>query len=171
LCCRSVTNSARCNVSTRRAFAKTAWPRSRFVSEWLMNASPVNRLRKALWLVGAFAFCCIAGGWIWWRGSYQEYSDGGFHWETLPLIAGVAFSLSWILDVGIIPSGLIIGSAFPAIILGRIVVDCVQDPTDHNLLPFEVGAAFILGMMMAVPSAALGRLLRRMTHRGQGIRP
>lgn len=74
---------------------------------------PGKRQRKPLWLVGAFAFCFITGGWIWRGGSYQEYLEAGFHWGTLPLIAGVAFSLSWILDVGIIPSALMLGSVFP----------------------------------------------------------
>src|SRR6266446_534310 len=138
-------------------------------TELPMNASPVKRLRKALWLVGAFAFCFITGGWIWWRDSYQEYLEAGFHWETLPLIAGVAFSLSWILDVGIIPSALVVGSTFPTIILGRVVLDCARDPTKHNLWPFEVGAAFIFGMMMAFPPAAIGRLLRHITHRRRGF--
>jgi hypothetical protein len=134
-----------------------------------MNASPGKRLREALSLVGAFAVCFVVGGWIEWRGSYQEYLQAGFHWEILPLIAGVAYSLSWLLGVGIIPSALVLGSAFPAIILGRVVLDCVHDPTNHNLWPFEVGAAFIFGMMMAFPSAAVGWLLRRITHRGRGL--
>jgi hypothetical protein len=128
-----------------------------------MNLSPVKWLRKALWLVGAFGYCFAVGGWIWWRDSYQEYLHAGFHWETLPLIAGVAFSLSWLLDVGIIPSALVPGSALPAIILARVVVDCVHDPTNHNLWPLEVGAAFIFGMMTAFPAATIGRLLRHIT--------
>ena len=48
-----------------------------------------------------------------------------FHWETLPLLAGVAVVLSWIVGVGIIPSALVVGSAFPAIIFTRVVLDCI----------------------------------------------
>src|SRR5437660_4825508 len=123
----------------------------------------MNLPRKALWLVGAFAVCFFAGGWIWWSGSYEEFMAADFHWETLPLLAGVAVVLSWIVGVGIIPSALVVGSAFPAIIFARVVLDCIQDPTRHNLWPFEVVVAFVFGMVMAFPPAGIGWLLRRIT--------
>jgi hypothetical protein len=127
----------------------------------------MNRRRKALWLVGAFALCFFAGGWTWWRGSYQEYLNTAFHWETLPLLAGVAAALSWIVGVRIIPSALVVGNAFPAIIPARVVLDCPQDQTAHNLWPFEVAVASALGMVIAFPSAGIGWLLRRITHHTQ----
>ena len=132
-----------------------------------MNSSQVKWLKNVLWLVGAFALCFGVGGWIWWRDSYQEYLHAGFHWGILPLIAGVAFSLSWIVDVGVVPSALVLGSALPAIIVARVVLDCVRDPSNHNLWPFEVGAAFMFGVMTAFPAAAIGRFLRHITHRSR----
>jgi len=123
---------------------------------------------KAMYLVGAFVFCVIAGAWIWWRPSYQEYMEAGFYWETLPLMAGVAMFLSWIGGIETVPTTLVVGSAFPAIILGRIVWDCFQDPTRHNLLPFELVFAFAFGMIMTFPLAWIGSLLRRITRRKLG---
>ena len=101
----------------------------------------------------------------WWRGSYQEFLQTGFHWETVPLLGGAAIVLSWIIGVGITPSTLVAGSVFPAVILARIVLDGLHDPTSHNLWPFEVAVACVIGMILAFPAAGIGWLLRRITHR------
>ena len=135
-----------------------------------MNASTLNRLKKAMWLVGAFGVCFIIEAGIWWGDSYLESLDAGFHWETLPLIAGAAFVLTWICGVEILPSGLVVGCTFPVIYFGRVVLDCIEDPTRDNLWPFAVGMALIIGMMTAFPPAAIGWLLRRITHRSRGDR-
>jgi hypothetical protein len=120
---------------------------------------------KWSWLFGAFVLCFLAGGAIWWRGSYQDYLNGGFRWGTIPVLASVALFLSWVIGVGIVTSAVAVGSAFPAVILGRIVLDGMEDPTSHNLWPFEVAMAVGFGMVMTFPSAGLGWLLRRVTHR------
>lgn len=134
-----------------------------------MTATTKNEsvLRKALWLVGAFALCFFAGGWIWWRGTYEQFLHAGFHWETFPLLAGTAVFLSWIIGIRIIPSALVVGGTFSAIMIVRVVLDCIQDPTRHNLWPFEVVVAFVFGMIMAIPPAGIGWLFRRITHRSR----
>jgi hypothetical protein len=121
----------------------------------------MNPLRKAC-LAGGFALCFFAGGWIWWRGSYQEYLSTSFHWETWPLLASVAVILSWIIGIRVIPTALVVGSSFPAIVLARVFL--VDSPTSHNLWPFEVAGALLFGMMMAFPPAGLGWLLRHITN-------
>ena len=122
---------------------------------------------KWSWLVGAFALCFFAGGAIWWTGSYLDYVNSGFRWETLPLLAGVALFLSWIIGVRIVASAMAVGSAFPAIVFARVVLDGLEDPTSHNLWPFAVVMAFGLGMIMTFPFAAFGTLLRRVMHRSR----
>jgi hypothetical protein len=122
---------------------------------------------KWSWIVGAFALCFFAGGAIWWRGSYVDYLDSGFPWGTLLLLAGVALYLSWGIGAGVVASAIAIGSAFPAIIFVRVVLDGMEDPTNHNLWPFEIVMAFGIGMMVTFPFAAFGALLRRVTHRGR----
>ena len=81
----------------------------------------MNR-RKLIWLAGAFALCLFAGGWIWWRGSYEEFLKTGFHLETLPLFAGAAIVLTWIVGTDVRASGLAVGAAFPAIMLTRVIL-------------------------------------------------
>ena len=119
------------------------------------------------WLIGAFVFCFFVGGAIWWRGSYQDYLDNRFPWGSLALAAGVALFLSWVIGAGIVASAVAIGSAFPATICARLMLDGMEHPTSHNLWPFEVIMAFGLGMITTFPFAALGALLRRLTLRSR----
>src|SRR5262249_8156445 len=106
----------------------------------------------------------FAGGWIWWRGSYQEYLSGSFHWETWPLLASVSIILTWIIGIRVIPTALAVGSSFPAIVLTRVFLVDSGNPTNHNLWPFEVAWALLFGMMMAFPPAGFGWLLRQITN-------
>jgi hypothetical protein len=125
-----------------------------------------QRGRQVLWLAGAFLLCFVAGGFVEWRGSYQEYLQAGFHLATIaPLFVGVAMALTWLVGCAIVPSALAVGVAFPAIILVRVLLDGIRNPTAHNLWPVELVMAFVLGIIMALPAAATGGLLRRITHR------
>lgn len=117
------------------------------------------------WLIGAFALCFLTAGAMWWTGSYQDFLNSGFRWGTLPLLSGVALVLTWVIGTGIVPSAIAVGCSFPAVIMTRIVLDCIGDPSNHNLWPFEVAMAFGMGMVMAFPPAGIGGLLRRVTHR------
>jgi len=127
----------------------------------------MSPLKQSFYLGGAFALCFFVGGWSCWRGSYQQYLETGFNWQTFLLPAGAAVGLSWLVGARIVPSALAVGIAFPAIIMTRVALDCLQDPTNHNLWPFELAIAFFLGMVTAFPAAAIGGLLRRMTHRSR----
>ncbi len=51
------------------------------------------------------------------------------------------------------------GAAVPAAVVLRIVVETVADPTSHNLWPFEVVIASVLGMAAAGAGVLLARLL------------
>jgi hypothetical protein len=130
-----------------------------------MLATEMTSRHKWFWLAGAFAVCFFGAGAIWWRGTYQDYLYGAFRWETVPLLAGVALMLSWVSGVGVFASAIAVGSAFPAVVFARVVLDCMENPTSHNLWPFEVAMAFGVGMIMSFPSAAFGWLLRRVTNR------
>lgn len=82
-------------------------------------------------------------------------------WWMMPLLA---FLAAFLLSLGgdqhrlLIPAALVAGMVIPHIIL--IVVDCAQDPTNHNLWPFEF--VFILvEMSPALLGPALARRLQR----------
>jgi hypothetical protein len=119
-------------------------------------------VKAAPWLVAAFVACFVVGGWLVWRGSYQEYQAGSFLRSIVLLIAIVAFALALLSDAGIIASATTIGCAFPAVIMVRVVLDVTKDPTDHNLWPFEIAIALVIGMGAAFATASLGGICRRL---------
>jgi hypothetical protein len=121
--------------------------------------------KRLFWLLGASAICFFVGGAIWWRGSYQELNNSGFRTETVPVFAVVALFLAWFIGVRPVRGSLVLAGAFVAVILTRIVIDCSRVPSAHNLFPFEVGIAAVAGILMTLPFAGLGWLLRRITHR------
>jgi hypothetical protein len=45
----------------------------------------------------------------------------------------------------------------------RVVVDTMQDPTDHNLWPFELIFAAVVSLVAVVPGLLVGALVRRFT--------
>jgi hypothetical protein len=123
--------------------------------------------RKWPWLIGAFALCFFAGGPIVWTGSYVDYLEMGFPWGILLLMAVASLFLSWVVGVGIVAGALAVASALPTIVFTRVVLDGVQDPSSHNLWPFEIVMAVGLALITTFPFAAVGTLLRRITYRSQ----
>ena len=105
------------------------------------------------------------GGWFCWQGSYQEYLAAGVPLATILILALSALVLPLVSGAGIILSGFVVGVTFPAVVAVRIVMDVMNNPTDHNLWPFEVAIASVFGMGIALPTAAIGGLLRRIVHR------
>jgi uncharacterized membrane protein len=51
-----------------------------------------------------------------------------------------------------------LGSTVVAVVFVRVLVEGIQDPTSHNLWPFEVVIALILGFGCAFLGAAAGGL-------------
>lgn len=51
---------------------------------------------------------------------------------------------------------LVFGSAAPTTVMIRVVVECVADPTRHNLWPFEVVIAYGVGLPWAAGGAVIG---------------
>jgi hypothetical protein len=56
---------------------------------------------------------------------------------------------------------LAVASAVPAAVMARVVIDTMRDPTSHNLWPFEMVIAFMVGLAGAVPGALIGSAIRR----------
>jgi hypothetical protein len=121
--------------------------------------------RKAYWMAGAFAICFFAEAPFWLTGTYTEYLKRSPSWWTIALPAVMALYLSWIVRVEIILTAFAVGAAVPTIIVVRIIMDCAQDPTHHNLWPFELGLMTVCSMAITFTSAGIGWLLRRITHR------
>lgn len=52
-------------------------------------------------------------------------------------------------------------AAFPAAVMIRVIVETAQDPTDHNLWPFELIFAAFFSLIAVVPGLIAGALVRR----------
>jgi prolipoprotein diacylglyceryltransferase len=59
----------------------------------------------------------------------------------------------------------IIGAAFAAAVLARVIVEGLRDPSSHNLWPFEVVIALVVGFLCAILGASLGLLVARIRKR------
>jgi len=56
-------------------------------------------------------------------------------------------------------SVLVMGSAVPAAVMTRVIVEVAQRPTSHNLWPFELVIAMLVGAAAAAAAAVAGALL------------
>ena len=57
---------------------------------------------------------------------------------------------------------LIMGATVPGVVIIRVLVEGVRDPTSHNLWPFEVIIAGLVGVACAGPGAVAGVLLMKL---------
>ena len=125
----------------------------------------MNRLREcpsrfSLGLLLVFLAGFLVVGVPYWRIPYNKATSadimvGAILVGVIALIARVAVRgrLSRIV--------LAVAGAAPAAVMARVVVDTMRDPTSHNLWPFEVVIAFMVGLAGTVPGALVGSAIRR----------
>lgn len=51
--------------------------------------------------------------------------------------------------------------AHVAALIIKVIIDCIPDPTNHNLWPFEVGMALFFDAIIFLPVWLLGSILRK----------
>ena len=56
----------------------------------------------------------------------------------------------------------VVAAAVPFAVFARVVADGMRDPTSHNLWPFEIAIAWVVGFAGAAPGALVGSGLRRL---------
>lgn len=109
----------------------------------------------------AFVVNFFAVGIPYWLIPYNKISlpDGLVHWGlTLVGISAWYFCASKVRSFW--RAVRIAGSAVPAAVLARVIVDGVQDPTSHNLWPLEISIALVVGFLCALLGAAVGSLCK-----------
>jgi len=62
----------------------------------------------------------------------------------------------------------IVGATVPAAVFARVIVDGLKDPTSHNLWPFEVIIALLMGFLCALAGAVAGSLVSTLVARRGG---
>jgi len=101
-----------------------------------------------------------------WPIPYKQVSMPGNPSPAVWLLAGGA--AGWLgghlLRPGIRLPSLCVAVGFVLAVLLRVGVETAQDPTSHNLWPFEVVIAGGLGLLSGLAGVAVARLLQRLLH-------
>ena len=113
--------------------------------------------RAGVWLFAAFAISFFAVGLPYWQIPYAKVSLPSTLYGTglivVSVLAAAARAVGKARLLGVI---LAVGAAVPAPILARIAIDTAQDPTSHNLWPFELIIAATIGMLVSSAGALVG---------------
>ena len=112
------------------------------------------------WLAAAFVVGFFAVGFPYWQIPYANVSLPSTLYGPGLLVVGVlAAAARTFGNARLLAVILVVGAAVPAPILARIVVDTTKDPTSHNLWPFEVIIAAVIGALCSSAGALIGSLL------------
>lgn len=115
---------------------------------------------RAWWLA-----CWLAGfltvGWTCWSVPYGSVNlPDALYGPGLVVVAVAAMALRMFAGARFAPAWLACAAVPPAVVLARIIVETAHDPTSHNLWPFEIVIATVVGLVVALAGALLGGLLR-----------
>ena len=119
-------------------------------------------VRRNLWLASGFALGLALTGIPFWR---QPYNADFL--ADLPLqlgfvgLAAVTAALSASGVARLAPIFWTMLAVFPTAVMLRVMVETAQDPTDHNLWPFELIFAGVFALVAVVPGLLIGALVRR----------
>lgn len=110
------------------------------------------------WLFVAFIAAFLAVGIPYWRLSYSDVNlpSSLFASGLFVVVVGAAFVR--LVGRSHFLISLLVGVAVPAVVIARVAVDTAQDPTSHNLWPFEVFIAGFLGLAAASTGALVGSI-------------
>lgn len=116
------------------------------------NAAPVRALSLPIALVCAVAVLL----------PYASRLDAG---QQLPdalygfglwVVAFAALLARWRFGMGLLPAALAAGAGVPLAVLCKLVWDVASDPTSHNLWPFELAIAGVVGAVASLIGALAG---------------
>jgi hypothetical protein len=116
--------------------------------------------RSSLGLLLVFLAGFLVVGVPYWRIPYNKATSADILVGAI-LIGVIALIARVVVDGRFSRTVLAVACAVPAAAMARVVVDTMRDPTSHNLWPFEVVIAFMVGLAGAVPGALIGSAIRR----------
>ena len=120
-------------------------------------------------LAVAFMSAFLAVGVPYWQIPYAQVSlPGTLVGWSLVIVAAVAAVMRLGCRASFVRALFGAGLAVPAAVMARVIVEASQDPTSHNLWPFEVVIAGLLGMGVALLGGVLPRFSRTGAADGMG---
>lgn len=118
----------------------------------------------------AWGASLLVTGLPYWSTPYRSVSlPGTLVTPGLFVIVLAAAVISFSRGHGALKQVAIVGLSVPAVVVARVTWDVMRDPTSHNLWPFEVVIALMIGFGCAVTGAVAGMLAARV--RGEGSIP
>jgi hypothetical protein len=124
------------------------------------------KFSDTLWLSMAFVLSALSTGLPFWFIPYREVAlPTTLIAPALVLPAVCALLLVAYRKALWLRTVLITGASLPVAVLLRIVVEATMDPTSHNLWPFELIIASMLGMVTAGAGGLLGWVVGRIRSR------
>jgi hypothetical protein len=123
--------------------------------------------KKILPLLSALVICYLAMGIPYWLIPYSSVSlpDSLYGIGLSLVIAGAAaFGFR---GLGFLWTASSFGLVAPAVVATRIVTEIAGDSSTHNLFPFEIGIAVLVGLFAAAFGAATGIVIERLLHLDQ----
>jgi hypothetical protein len=126
---------------------------------------------KSLWLKACFVATFVTVGIPYWLIPYNKLNLPNALLSPYLLVVIISALL-----LRIVPTHQIwkitwlMGSSVVAVVSARVVVDGIQDPTSHNLWPFEVIIALVVGFPCAFAGAITGSLIANLLPNHSGER-
>lgn len=120
-------------------------------------------------LILAFATAFTAAGMPYWMLPYHKVNLPGALLAPGLFVVGISALLLCLYNVA--PcwrTTHIMAATVPAVVIVRVLVEGVRDPTSHNLWPLEVIIALLVGLASALPGTVLGLLLKKWLQRRDG---
>jgi len=121
-----------------------------------------NVIERERWTIATIFLGFIAGGVPLWLVPYHsiDLSSPEFlgRWIVAGIIAGgFPAALS---SLSMHRSAVLLGAGFGVAVLARVLFETIQDPTTHNLWPFEVAIGVAVGLLAGIAGTLLVYLVR-----------
>lgn len=115
-------------------------------------------------LIGTFLLGFAIAGIPFWRIPYSALTvPDAFYGIGVGVVFVVAAVLAY--RHGALKGLLCAALILPAVLMARVIVEGVLDPTRHNLWPLALAIALVLGLVVAGAGAACGWLASRLLRR------
>ena len=120
-----------------------------------------------VYVIAAFVVAFFATGIPYWQIPYSNASlPNSLFGLGLAAASVASFTLRLISKASFTQATLIVGLAVPAMVMARVIVETFQDPTSHNLWPFELIIASAVGVAVSLVGSLAGGLLAKLLKMG-----